>query len=266
MLKQPQEFVEPAFYEFDLKYNDFKLAADFKTVELPESRLEELIGGYDIKSKDKSGKKYRNFDRTICVVSDTHNDIERLMLLVRFCNRYQIRLMIHCGDLVDHEILGKIHSRYKGLYIFTMGNHDRTFKRKRFFQNYFKYNHSRKIMTCPYEAHLKVFDEGRVSYTNNVGSDERFRSQTAPHLYFRVYHGDNYAHLFKIINEHSNYDVFIYGHTHQPDYRVLNYGPKPKIILNPSSFSFNMQDDKMGFMILGVNDKKLSDVIKVTLH
>ena len=259
MLRQQENFIEPTFHEFELKYNDFKMTADFKTVELPDPKLEELLGGYDTKVK-KNGK-YRNFDRTICVVSDTHNDIERLLLLVRLCNRYQIRLMIHCGDLVDHEMISKIYQKYKGLYVLTMGNHDRNYRRKRFFQSYFKYNHSKKVMVCPYEAHIKVFDEGRVSYTNNVGNDERFLSQTAPHLYFRVYHGDNYNHLFKIINEHSNYDVFIYGHTHQPDYRVLPYD-RPKIILNPSSFSIN---DQMSFMILGINDKKLSDIVKVSL-
>lgn len=256
-----QDFIEPAFHEFEIRYNDFKMCADFKTVELPDPKLEELLGGYDIKCK-KSGK-YRNFDRTICVVSDTHNDIERLMLLVRLCNRYQIRLMIHCGDLVDHEILSKVYQKYKGLYILTMGNHDRNYKRKRFFQSYFKYNHSKKVMVCPYEAHIKVFDEGRVSYTNNVGNDGRFLSQTAPHLYFRVYHGDNYNHLFKIINDHNNYDVFIYGHTHQPDYRVVNNN---KVILNPASFTFNQpRNGTVGFMILGINDKKLEDIIKISL-
>jgi putative phosphoesterase len=256
MLRQP-EFAEPTFHEFELKYNDFKMTADFKTVELPDPKLEELLGGYDTKVKKKG--HYRNFDRTICVVSDTHNDIERLMLLVRLCNRYQIRLMIHCGDLVDHEIISRIFNKYRGLYILTMGNHDRNYKRKRFFQNYFKYNHSKKVMVCPYEAHIKVFDEGKVSYTNNVGHDERFATQTAPHLYFRVYHGDNYNHLFNIINNHRNYDVFIYGHTHQPDYRVINN----KVILNPSSFC---KSDQMGFMILGVNDKKLTDVVKISLN
>jgi putative phosphoesterase len=256
MLRQQENFIEPAFHEFDIRYNDFKMAADFKTVELPDPKLEELLGGYDIKVK-KHGK-YRNFDRTICVVSDTHNDIERLMLLVRLCNRYQIRLMIHCGDLVDHEIISKIFQKYKGLYILTMGNHDRNYRRKRFFQNYFRYNHSKKVMVCPYEAHIKVFDEGRVLYTNNVSNDARFISQTAPHIYFRVYHGDNYNHLFNIINNHNNYNVFIYGHTHQPDYRVINN----KVILNPSSFC---KSDQMSFMILGINDKKLTDVVKINL-
>lgn len=257
--------MEPKFHEFGLKYNDFKSVADFKLMELPDPQLEQLLGGYDSrKNKQLYHKKYRNFDRIICVISDTHNDIERLMLLIRLCNRYQIRLMIHCGDLVNYEILGKIYEKYKGLYILTMGNHDRNYRRKRFFKHYFKYNHTRKIMVCPYEAHIKVFDEGKISYTNNIGHDERFLSQTDPHLYFRVYHGDNYTQLFKIISDHNNYNVFIYGHTHQPDYRVINN----KIILNPAAFTYNMRDGKddgISFMILGVNDKKLTDIVKINL-
>ena len=50
-----QDFIEPAFHEFEIRYNDFKMCADFKTVELPDPKLEELLGGYDIKCK-KSGK------------------------------------------------------------------------------------------------------------------------------------------------------------------------------------------------------------------
>lgn len=57
----------------------------------------------------------------IAILSDTHDQIANLRAAVRYCNAYQVGLIIHCGDLISPFMLDEL-AAFGGAVHLVYGN------------------------------------------------------------------------------------------------------------------------------------------------
>ncbi len=57
----------------------------------------------------------------IAILSDTHDHIANLRAAIKYCNAYQVGLVIHCGDLISPFMLEEL-ARFGGAVHLVYGN------------------------------------------------------------------------------------------------------------------------------------------------
>ena len=147
----------------------------------------------------------------IAVISDTHNQLERIQVVADWLRKQKIGTIIHCGDLTDPELLAYLN----GLQVFyAFGNGDHA---------------SGEIL-----EKLQSFgaeNRAGIHLDLNLGGRKIF-----------VTHGHR-IHLIEKALASGNYDYVIQGHTHrfcdrsQGVSRLLNPGALGGTLYEPRSFA-----------------------------
>jgi putative phosphoesterase len=57
----------------------------------------------------------------IAIISDTHDQVANLRAAVRYCNAFNVQLLIHCGDLISPFMLDEL-ARFAGAVHLIYGN------------------------------------------------------------------------------------------------------------------------------------------------
>ncbi len=60
----------------------------------------------------------------IAIVSDTHDNMANFNKVIEWLNKEKIRLMLHCGDICNQEIIDEALKSFKGEIKFVRGNGD----------------------------------------------------------------------------------------------------------------------------------------------
>jgi hypothetical protein len=115
----------------------------------------------------------------IAIISDTHDNIETLKKTLNFIKKEKIKVVLHCGDVSDQNLLKEALSDYSGKIYLSKGNCD--------------------IGGFEKVPKIKVFEEyGEIkSGTKKIA----------------------FCHFPKIAESlaaSGKYDVVFYGHTHKP--------------------------------------------------
>src|SRR3989344_6698662 len=121
----------------------------------------------------------------IGVISDTHDQIQKIEQAVDIFNQEKVELVLHCGDWVAPFSLipfRKLTCPIKGIF----GNNDGD-----------RYRHI----------------ERSAEWKMNLKYEERFMSFTIDNRKIAVFHGD-YQELIDTLVMCSKYDAVFHGHTH----------------------------------------------------
>jgi hypothetical protein len=155
----------------------------------------------------------------IGVVSDTHNNLKNIELIISLFNNEEVSLVIHTGDICNANSLSqfsKLNCQLIGVY----GNNDRN------------------------ENGIK-----------EVAKKENFQFQEPPSLIsiknrkIAVFHEPDFIDNF--LDENQNIDIVVHGHTH----RYRNETEKGILFFNPGE-SAGMQKGKNAIGIIDSNNLK----------
>lgn len=147
----------------------------------------------------------------IGVISDTHDDINNVKKAIKIFNEYNVDYVIHAGDYVFPGIVLEFGNLNKNIkFLGVLGNND-----------------GEKI--------------GLANNFQRIGGNIKwdFGEITLDDLSMGIYHGTN-TELTNSLILGNRFDVFIYGHTHKKDNRVIGKTQ----LLNPGSAHQDLQKDE----------------------
>jgi len=148
------------------------------------------------------------------IISDTHDNLDRIRKAVRVFKERQVELVIHCGDWVAPSSVRE----FAGLRLVTvLGNND---------------------------GDLLLLNK----LIGEVGGrlEGRFASIDLNGKKAAIIHGE-YAELIEAIARSNMYDVVMHGHTHSRRMETIGKA----LVLNPgwdSVIIYNPQDDSVEFI------------------
>ena len=155
---------------------------------------------------------------TIAILSDTHDQVANLREVIRFCNRLETGLIIHCGDLISPFMLKEL-GHFQG------------------------------------DVHL-IYGNNMGDLTNiSAFCQTRFTNVTHHGPFGEIHYGGlkigfvHYPHLARGLASCGDYDVVCYGHNHKR--RIHHIGST--LLINPGQLLG--EDDDAGFTILNCEDR-----------
>ena len=123
----------------------------------------------------------------IAIISDTHDNLPNLIKAVSWIRKEKIKLIIHCGDVSNEDVLKEGLEGFSGRIYVARGNCD--------------LGEFKKI------AKLKIFDEfGELKLVNKMVAFAHF------------------PNIAKPLAQSAKYDVVFYGHNHKPWVETLRSG------------------------------------------
>ena len=131
--------------------------------------------------------------KRIGIISDTHDNVEKIDKAITYFNQMEMDLVIHAGDIISPFVAGKFNS-LKMDFLAIYGNNDGD---KMGLRNVLKY---------------KIFEEPHIFKISGIK--------------FIITHREK---MVEAILKSKDYDVIIYGHTHKPDIRI----DSETIVINP---------------------------------
>ena len=168
------------------------------------------------------------------MLSDSHDDVENIRKAIHIFNREKVDFVIHCGDYIYPGIISEFQNLNKNIqFIGVLGNNDG------------------EILGIS-----RMFDKINGSLLGEFGQisiDKKI---------IGIYHGTN-EYLRNTIIESKKYDIFVYGHTHIKEKKIID----DTLILNPGSLHKDLQspDDKLKVPTVVVYDfkSKTADFIQI---
>ena len=160
----------------------------------------------------------------IAIISDTHDNLPNLARAAAWIKKEKIKLIIHCGDVSNEELLKEGLSEFRGRIYLSRGNCD--------------------IGDFKSVPKLKIFDDfGELKLVNKKIAFSHF-PKTAEDL-----------------SKTGKYDAVFYGHSHKPWIETLERGSGQKTQLaNPGNLAgvfckatfaiFDTKTDKLELKIL----------------
>lgn len=139
----------------------------------------------------------------IGVMSDTHDNIPLTEKAIEKLNELNVDLVIHCGDIISPFIMRRL-GKLKAKMIAVYGNNDGD---KDLLKD-IALNYGFELHNPPYTL---TVNEKRILVIHGFGAK------------------DETKRIVYSIAKSREYDIILYGHTHEKDYRVIN----GVIVLNP---------------------------------
>ena len=139
----------------------------------------------------------------IGVLSDTHDNIPLTEKAIEKLNEFGVDLVVHCGDIISPFImkrLGKLNAKMIAVYGNNDGDKD--------LLKELALNYGFEIHNPPYTL---TINSKRILILHGFGSK-----------------GETKRMVYSIARSRE-YDVILYGHTHEKDYKVID----DVVVLNP---------------------------------
>mgnify|MGYP000459834091 CR=1 FL=1 len=139
----------------------------------------------------------------IGIMSDTHDNIPLTERAIEKLNEMNVDLVVHCGDIISPFIMKRL-SKLKSKLIAVYGNNDGD---KDLLKD-IALNYGFELHNPPYPL---TINGKRILILHGFGSKEETK---------RIVHS---------IAKSREYDIILYGHTHEREYKVIN----DVVVLNP---------------------------------
>ncbi len=162
----------------------------------------------------------------IAVVSDTHDNMANLNKIIGFLNKENIKVILHCGDICNQEIIAEAKKNFKGEIFWVRGNGDY------------------ELADLPEKMELELGRDAKEA--GSAGSSVRGKK-----IFF-----NHYPDVAKKAAESGKYDLVFYGHTHKPweekvgQCRLINPGEVAGQRFKPTFALYDTENDKLELKIL----------------
>jgi putative phosphoesterase len=134
---------------------------------------------------EKKIAKNKKIGEKIAIISDSHDNLEKVKKLTEFLNKENIKILIHCGDVSKVETIKEILNNFKGKIYLSFGNAE--------------INKEEFLKLSKENKRLKVFNEfGEVKIKNKKIA---------------------FCHFYDLalkLAKSKKYNFVFYGHTHKP--------------------------------------------------
>ncbi|MBP2172932.1 metallophosphoesterase [Methanococcus voltae] len=161
----------------------------------------------------------------IGLISDTHDYLPNIRKAIQVFNRFNVDLVVHCGDFVSLFVISEFKNLNSKLYA-TYGNNDGEKTRLK-------------------EWLLDINPENKI---------EDSLSFDVENLKFFVLHGQDAEILDSVIRS-KNYDVVLHGHTHEQKFEEVD----GVLVINPGE-AFGMLTGLASIGILNTSTKEYTEV------
>ncbi len=161
----------------------------------------------------------------IAIISDSHGNVANFQKVVRWLNKENIKLILHCGDIGSPESLRESLADFKGELLGVFGNMDADYKIL-----VGQYNEIPRVKIKEHIFETKV-DKKKIAFTH-------------------------YPEDAKKLVESLKYDLVFYGHTHRPweekegNCRLINPGELAGQRFKPTFAVYDTEKDTLELKIL----------------
>ena len=180
----------------------------------------------------------------IAIISDTHDYLPHIDLMLLYCQQNSIDRIIHCGDICKASTLDYMVQRWDKPFDFVFGNGDLVRADMEECARFFSH------VTCHgEEGYLNISVEGRLDIKNKQGKEG---SKSSVRIAFTHY--PQVAQELAYNNKHL--DFVFYGHTHKPwlgeknNIMIANPGPLTGMIYDTSFAVLNISTKNLELILL----------------
>ena len=161
----------------------------------------------------------------IAIISDTHGNVTNFKKAIKWIQKENIQLILHCGDIGDPESLKDSLEDFKGEIFGVFGNMDADYKIL-----IGEYNKISRVKISEKKLEIKI--ENKNIVITHKPDDARKLAET------------------------QKFDLVFYGHTHRPweervgNCRLINPGELAGQILKPTFAIYDTEKDFLELKIL----------------
>lgn len=113
-----------------------------------------------VSKKQLPGLRTISNNMKIAIVSDTHDNLKILRRFLSFVKKERVKIIIHCGDVLNGETLKEIRKNFKGDFSLNIGNAD-------FKDSIMKYKDICKVKTFEDFGEVKI-DNLRIGFCHFI--------------------------------------------------------------------------------------------------
>ncbi|MGC9031225.1 MAG: YfcE family phosphodiesterase [Minisyncoccia bacterium] len=165
----------------------------------------------------------------IAIISDTHDNLENIKKTLEIIKEEEIKIILHCGDVVHLETLNKILTEFNGRVYLAIGNVDKDF------------------------SLFETIEKNKKTIQKKLKASEIYQRIKINNKKIAISHFPDIA--FKLAKE-NKYDFIFYGHLHKPlerkigNTKIINPGNVAGLYYRASFATLDLENDNLDLKIL----------------